>query len=95
MNVLEAFSVFDPSGLLGEAVAEEHLVTLLDHYKEDGPMGINKMLCINEYKEFTSFVKEHTKLKQCKTLQELAEETLSKPSIATLFPLVSKLCAML
>ncbi len=91
VNILEAFSVFDPSGLLGESVAEEHLVTLLDHYKEDGPMGINQILCINEYREFTSFVKEHTKLKQCKTLQELAEETLSKPSIASLFPLVSKL----
>lgn len=91
VNVLEAFSVFDPSGLLGESNPEEHLATLLDHYKEEGPMGIDKAKCITEYKEFTSFIQDHAKLKHCRTLQELAEETLSKESIAMLFPLVSKL----
>ncbi len=42
VNILETFSV-----LLGESVAEEHLVTLLDHYEEDGPMEINKIVCID------------------------------------------------
>ena len=47
--------------------------------------------CIDEYKEFTTFVKKHHKLKSCKTLQELAREVLSTESLTHLFPLVSKL----
>ena len=87
---VEAFSVFDPSGLLGECIAEEHLTVLLDHYDES-PMGIEKVKCVQEYKEFTSFIQENTKLKNCTKLQELAEEILSKDSICVLFPLVAKL----
>lgn len=54
-------------------------------------MAIDKADCIKEYNDFTSFVKNHTKLSQCKSLQELGEEILSKDSMVMLFPLVSKL----
>ena len=90
-NVLEAFSVFNPSALLRQSVAEEYLATLLDHYNKEGPMEIDKADCIREYNNFTSLVHDHGKLSQCKILQELAKEFLSKESIVMLFPLVSKL----
>ena len=50
-DVVEAFSVLDPSGLLGKnEVAKEHLEVLLNHYSEDGGlMGISKECCTKEY----------------------------------------------
>ena len=91
-DLLEAFSVLDPAGLIGQdAIAEEHLEILLDHYNEDGAMGINKVKRIDEYRDFTSFAKSHKKLKLCTTLQELAIEVLGNKSIYGLFPLVSQL----
>ena len=66
---MEAFSIFDPAGLLGrDAIAEEKLEILLDHYSD---LGVDKASCVREYREFTSFVKSHTKFKTCKSLQEL------------------------
>ena len=92
VDTLEAFSVLDPAGLLGqEGVAEEKLAVLLEHYHEEGPMGVNMTECVDEYNEFTTFVKKHSKLKSCTTLQELAREVLSSESFTELFPLVSKL----
>lgn len=92
VDVLEAFSILDPAGLLGqEGVAEEKLEVLLEHYHEDGPMGMNLSDCVDEYNEFSTFVKKHSKLKSCKTLQELAREVLGTESLTDLFPSCSKL----
>ena len=64
VSLLEAFSVLDPSGMLGEPeTSMEYLSTLLDHYDVEGPMGIDRSDCEKEYTEFTSFVKEHMILK--------------------------------
>ena len=85
---MEAFSIFDPHGLLGQSVADEKLEVLLNHYQSltEGPEG--QAGCVAEYK---SFVKDHAMLKACKTLQELALEYLSKDSLSQLFPIMSKL----
>ena len=92
VDVLEAFSILDPAGLLGqEVMSEEYLDTLLNHYDESGPLGIPKAACVKEYNDFVTFVTAHAKLKSCKTLQELGFEVLSKDSINELFPHVSKL----
>ena len=86
VDTLEAFSILDPAGLLGqEGVAEEKLQVLLEHYHEEGPMGVNMTECVDEYNEFTTFVKKHSKLKSCTTLQELARELLSTESLTELF----------
>ena len=88
---MEAFSIFDPQGLLGQPIAEEKLEVLLNHYKSltEGPEG--QAGCMAEYKSFVSFVKDHAIRKTCKTLQELALEYLSKESLSQLFPVMSKL----
>ena len=93
VNTLEAFSILDPSGLLSDetGLSGEHLERLLDHYAEGGVMGINKLQCTAEYREFITFVKKHAKLKLCKTLQELALQVLSSKMISDLFPLVCNL----
>ena len=88
---MEAFSIFDPQGLLGQSVADEKLEVLLNHYQSltEGPEG--QAGCVAEYKSFVSFIKDHAMLKACKTLQELALEYLSKDSLSQLFPIMSKL----
>ena len=93
-DVLEAFSVLDPAGLLGgnEQIATEQLDVLLNHYAEDGgPMGINKESCTKEYRKFSSFAEKHAVLKECKSMQELAEKVLPNDSTRELFPLVAQL----
>ena len=57
VQLLEAFSVFDPQGLLGQySVATEKLEVLLDHYQSPtkGPEG--RTGCVDEY---VSFVKDN------------------------------------
>ena len=91
-HVVEAFSILDPTGLLAEnEVAREHLDVLLDHYSEEGPMGIGKANCTKEYSEFTLFAEKHAVLKGCNSLQELEEKVLSNDSTRELFPLVAQL----
>ena len=59
VDTLESFSILDPAGLLGqEGVAEEKLQVLLELYREEGPMGVNMTECVDEYSEFTTFVKK-------------------------------------
>ena len=71
VEVVEAITIFDPAGLLGqEVLALEKLNILLDHYSGDGPLALNKERCIEEYTELCTFIKDHTLLKQCKPLQE-------------------------
>ena len=80
-HVVEAFSILDPAGLLAEnEVAREHLDVLLDHYSEEGTMGIGKANCTKEYSEFAVFAEKHAILKECNSLQELAEKVLSNDS---------------
>ena len=77
VEVVEAFTIFDPAGLLGqEVLALEKLNILLDHYSGDGPLALNKERCIEDYTELCTFIKGHTLLKQCKSLQEFAREFL-------------------
>ena len=92
-DVVEAFSVLDPSGLLGKnEVAKEHLEVLLNHYSADGgPMGISKECCTKEYSQFISFAEKHAVLKGCNSMQELAEKVLSINSTRELSPLVAQL----
>lgn len=92
-DVIEAFSVLDPVGLLGEnEVAKEHLDVLLNHYSEDGgPMGISKESCTKEYSELISFAEKHAVLKGCNSLQELAEKVLSNDSTREVSPLMAQL----
>ena len=54
-------------------------------------MGINKESCTKEYREFSSFAEKHAVLKECKSMQELAEKVLSNDSTRELFPLVAQL----
>ena len=93
VNVLEAFSALDPAlGMLGDPeISSDYLSTLMEHYDIEGPMGINRSDCEKEYAEFTSFVKDHTVLKKCATLQQLAECVLTRESIVELFPNLAKL----
>ena len=93
VGILEAFSALDPAlGMLGEPeTSTEYLSQLMDHYNMDGTMGIDRSACEREYSEFTSFVKQHTLLKKCSTLQELSESVLSRESIVELFPNMNKL----
>ena len=43
MGILEAFSILDPSGVLGEPeTSMEYLSMLLDQYDVEGPMGIDR-----------------------------------------------------
>ena len=93
MGILEAFSALDPAlDMLGEPeTSTEYLSQLMDHYNMDGTMGIDRSACEREYSEFTSFVKQHTLLKKCSTLQELSESVLSRESIVELFPNMNKL----
>ena len=69
VDLLEAFSIFDPAGLLGgDAIAEEKLEILLDHYysnDSDGPIGIDREICRKEYRDFVSFVQGNAKLRTC------------------------------
>ena len=93
VGILEAFSALDPAlGMLGEPeTSTEYLSQLMDHYNMDGTMGIDWSACEREYSEITSFVKQHTLLKKCATLQELSESVLSRESIVELFPNMNKL----
>ena len=54
-------------------------------------MGINKERCTKEYREFISFAGKHAVLKECKSMQELAEKVLSNDSTRELFPLMAQL----
>ena len=76
-DLLEAFSIFDPAVLLGQdAIAEEKLKIPLDHYYSNdtgGPIEMDRERCRKEYKDFTSFVRDHAKLKTCAFLQDLAQ----------------------
>ena len=89
VDILEAFTVFDPAGLL--VMVMEHLNLLLDHYNLDGPMAIYRDRCTEEYTGFSTFIKSHAKLKLRQSLQELAQGILSQESLCDLFPSVSKL----
>ena len=95
VDLLEAFSIFDPAGLLGQdAIAEEKLEILLDHYysnDSDGPIGKDREICRKEYRDFVSFVQGHAKLRTCVSFQDLAQEILSKEAITHLFPTISEL----
>ena len=46
---------------------------------------------MDEYISFVSFVKDHTILKTCQSMQQLALEFLSKDTCTQLFPTISKL----
>ena len=49
LDTLEAFSILDPAGLLGQiGIAKEKLEVLLKHYHKDETMGISQ--CRDEYK---------------------------------------------
>ena len=75
-----------------DAIAEEKLDILLDHYygnESDGPIGIDKSK--KEYRDFVSFVQGHAKLRTCVSLQDLSQEILSKEAISQLFPTISEL----
>ena len=89
-ELLEAFSILDPEGLLGQQGVEDQLGVILEHY-HDGPLAINPEECTREYTEFCAFTRSHVQLKSCKTLLELSEKVVGNDSIASLFPLVSKL----
>ena len=92
VEVLEAFSIFDPQGLLGQdSLATEKLEVLLDQYQSltKGPEG--RTGCVDEYVSFVSFVKDHALLKTCQSMQQLALEFLTKDTCTQLFPTVSKL----
>ena len=92
VSILEAFSILNPSGMLGEPeTSMEYLSILLDHYDVEGPMGIDRSDCEKEYTEFTSFVKKHTILQKCSTLQQLSESVLTREAITELFPNMNKL----
>ena len=61
VGILEAFSILDPSGVLGEPeTSMEYLSMLLDQYD----VGIDRSDCEKEYTQFTSFVKDHTILRK-------------------------------
>lgn len=84
---IEIFTIFDPAGLLGQVVlALEKLKLLLDHYSGDGPLAINSDRCTDEYTGFSTFIKGHAILKQCKSLQEYAREFLCRDTFYELFP---------
>ena len=68
---------------------DQLLGIILEHY-QDGPMAINSDECTREYTEFCTFIHSCVQLKNCKTLLELSE-VAGNDSIASLFPLVSKL----
>ena len=92
VDLLESFTIFDPSGLLGQDfLALDKLKILLDHYSEDNVLGIDRDACIREYAEFSTLIKSHTTFSLCKSLQDLAREFLSRDSLCELFPCVSKL----
>ena len=86
---MEAFSILDPQGLLGEP-ADDQLRVILDHYK-DGPLAINPGDCLKEHSEFVEVVKSHTHLKNCKTLVELAEKVVGNDAVSSLFHIMTKL----
>ena len=92
VGILEAFSILDPSGVLGEPeTCMEYLSMLLYQYDVEGPMGIDRSDCEKEYTQFTSFVKDHTILKKITTLQQLSESVLTREPIIELFPNMNKL----
>ena len=67
-ELLEAFSILDPQGLVGD----DQLEIILDHYK-NGQLVINPGDCLKEHSEFVEVVKSHTHVKNCKTLVELLQ----------------------
>ena len=69
---------------------EDQLGVIPEHY-QDGPLSINREDCMREYNEFCEFIHSHVQLKNCKTLLELSEKVVGNDSIASLFPLMSKL----
>ena len=92
VKVLEAFSVFDPQGLLGEnSIATEKLGVLLNHYQSLTNTPEGRKSCVDEYISFVSFVKDHTILRTCQSMQQLALKFLSKDACTQLFPTISKL----
>ena len=90
IELLEAFSILDPEGLLGQEGVDDQLAILLENYQE-GPLAINLVECSGEYTELFAFIRSHVQLKNCKTLLDLSEKVVDNDSIASLFPLVSKL----
>ena len=71
MKVLEAFSIFDPQGLLRESVAEEKLQVILNHYKSLTKSPEERAGCVAEYMSFVAFVKTMQGLRHvrhCKNL---------------------------
>ena len=91
IDIIEAFTIFDPATSLGEEVlALKKLRLLLDHYSGEDPLAIGRYRCIEEYTELSTFIKGHAILKQCKSLQEFAKEFLSRDAINDLFPSISE-----
>ena len=55
----------------------------------NGPEG--RKSCVDEYISFVTFGKDHTILKTCQSMQQLALKFLSKDTRTQLFPTISKL----
>ena len=94
VQILEAFSIFDSSGLLPhKEIAREKLLILLEHYKRTLQLQTESDFekYKKEYTEFATFVSEHVTLKTCNKLCDLAEGVLSSSTISELFPNMSKL----
>lgn len=89
-EVLDAFSALQPQQL--EEPCAEKLSTLYRHYA-NSPLAIDQQDLMDEWEEFTSFAASHPGMKKATTLQGMAQELLGKESIASLFPLISKLYA--
>ena len=91
---MEDFSALDPAICMLEQpeTSSEYRSTLMEHYSMDGgPMGIDRAVFGKEYTEFICFVKQHSMLKKCTSLQQLSESMLSRESIVELFPNINKL----
>ena len=72
-ELLQAFSILYPEGLLGQQGVDDQLLgIILEHYR-DGPMAIKSEECTREYTEFCEFIHSHVQLKNCKTLLDLSE----------------------
>ena len=88
VDVVDSFCVLQPENLLDNHSTEK-LETICGHYL-NSPLEIN-VNSLKEWGEFVEITRNHSALKEAKSLQDVASKLFHQDSLQELFPLVVKL----
>lgn len=90
IDVVDSFCVLQPENLSDNHSSTEKLEMICGHYL-NSPLEIGVNSLKEEWGEFVEFSRNHSALKEAKSLQDMARELLHRDSLRELFSLVVKL----